>query len=208
MTSFIQCDAGFDEITSEQALAYFSKDQITSWFHKHCGHYDGDISEEQEEAALCFELGLPSLANAAPEQVEAWYAELEGYDYFPRKTPVEIVTAKAVYGNHIWICPVNLAFPCSHSFARYERCAIDLGIMLRDHLLQNGSDSLLVVNDNKDAAKEAKTCHGSGVKWMRRNNVTQAHNAKLHKVTRIVTMPELTNFLIASNYLQGEHFHD
>ena len=206
MTSFIQCDAGFDELTSEQALAYFSKDQITSWFHTHCGHYDGDICEEQEESALCFELGLPSLANAAPELVDAWYEELADYDYFPRKTPVGIVTAKAVYGNHIWICPVNLAFPSTHSFARYERCAIDLGVMLRDHLLQNGLASLLVVNDNKDAVKEAKTCHGPGVKWMKRSNVAQAHRAKLHKATRIVTMPELTSLLIASNYLQGKAF--
>jgi hypothetical protein len=184
----IFCDAGFESISIDLALHYFSKDNISNWFRCACGFgdEDNDISDNDiSDNLLATELGI-SVPNWDDDvEVEAWNDAIENFDFLPRKTPISVVTAKAVCGEEKWFSIVSLAFSGNRApgseFAKYEYQAILLGVKMRDCL----NLDLPIVNDSKDAVKIAKQ-EFSNIQWARRSVVSCAHNLKIANATKII----------------------
>ena len=141
----------------------------------------------QEEFIVC-DAGW---GTCSQEDARAWFGDNATRSH---KSALTVVFAKAVFRSHVWVCPVDVvAFSLDCAFERYERVAIDLGVMLRAHLLRLGASAgRRVANDNQDAVAGAMKAYRKIVA-VPRVQVQAAHDAKLVDATRLVLMPELAS---------------
>lgn len=161
-------DAGWDSLSYEQALCYFSAEELERrWL---------EYTEEMEIEDICKMLGveIPDLED--DEAMDAMWSL--------RPKSISVVTAKACYQEKKWIAVVALGYEW-RPFEDHERKAIQLGIQLRADLHLD----LPVVNDNRDAVILMRKKYPN-IQWARRNRTKQAHNLKLSQPSEIVELRE------------------
>ena len=167
----ILTDAGWDRVSYTQACAYFSKEDVDTWWAK--------VSENWEVEDILREVGLdPALAEDADF--------LENTDLLAlHPAHLDLITARACYGSHRWIAIVSLPLR-NPFFQQHEEQAIALGLALRDALGVEGT----VVNDNKDAVRAMRARHpDAAIVWKRRQFVRDAHALSLTTANRVLVDP-------------------
>lgn len=184
---FIVTDAGFDSISYELALLYFSLEDIINWWESIID-YD-ELTED--EAELWDNISSYNYYSKTLNYLEI----INQYEFIPKQ--ISVVTARAVFSpDYQWVKIIDIIDKedILEQIDRYEEEAIKLGLKMRAELKD---ENLVIINDNKHAVAYINGCsfyvpdsdfqNELKVVWTPRKNVKIADKLTVEEATKIFT---------------------
>lgn len=188
---FIVTDAGFDTISYELALLYFTIEDIINWWE-----FIIDFDDLTEAECELWDNILPhNYYEKKLDYQEMFNQIINQFEFIPKQ--VSVATARAVFNSEYqWVKIIDIIdkYDIIQNIDNYEEEAIKLGLKMRTEL---EDENLVIINDNKHAVANINSYsfymsdydfqNKLKVVWTPRKSVKIADKLTVGEATKIFT---------------------